>query len=135
MALLLQSYQQRLGSDTLCWKAVKRAAVLAVTVSAVVNPQIRGFGVTSGVRERYVPSRREEQASSTRNASKVFESADAAIADLQDGTTVLSAGFGLSGVAGKRNVSRNCVQLGEKSSEMSVWSEQTKWTNRSRQKH
>ncbi|KIW95587.1 uncharacterized protein Z519_04172 [Cladophialophora bantiana CBS 173.52] len=34
-----------------------------------------------------------------RGASKVFGSADDAIADLQDGITVLSAGFGLCGVA------------------------------------
>lgn len=109
MALLLESYHHRLGLDVVGWKSAKRAVVLAVTLRTVVTPQRRGFGVTSDLRERFVPSRREEQASSTRNASKVFESADAAIADLQDGTTILSAGFGLSGVAGKRNPSRTCV--------------------------
>lgn len=36
-----------------------------------------------------------------RSASKVYKSADDAIADLQDGTTILSAGFGLCGVAGE----------------------------------
>ncbi|KAF2864899.1 hypothetical protein BDV95DRAFT_508324 [Massariosphaeria phaeospora] len=34
-----------------------------------------------------------------RSASKLFKSADEAVADLQSGSTVLSAGFGLSGVA------------------------------------
>ncbi|OAP60452.1 hypothetical protein AYL99_05454 [Fonsecaea erecta] len=34
-----------------------------------------------------------------RSASKVFKSADDAIADIPDGTTILSAGFGLCGVA------------------------------------
>ncbi|KAK5037630.1 hypothetical protein LTR13_004789 [Exophiala sideris] len=97
MALLLESYQQRLGKDLMWVKTVKRA-LLAVTVN---TPQRRGFGVTSGLlRQAYrVPPVGEEQASGSRNASKVFESADAAVADLQEGTTILSAGFGLSGVA------------------------------------
>jgi 3-oxoacid CoA-transferase len=34
-----------------------------------------------------------------RSASKLFESADEAVADLQSGSTILSAGFGLCGVA------------------------------------
>ncbi|KIV84742.1 hypothetical protein PV11_00502 [Exophiala sideris] len=97
MALLLESYQQRLGKDILSVKTMKRALV-AVTAN---TPQSRRFGVTSGLlRQAYrVPPVREEQASDSRNASKVFESADAAVADLQEGTTILSAGFGLSGVA------------------------------------
>jgi 3-oxoacid CoA-transferase len=33
-------------------------------------------------------------------SSKVYKSADDAIADLKDGSVILSAGFGLSGVAG-----------------------------------
>ncbi|KAI1627813.1 hypothetical protein EDD37DRAFT_277492 [Exophiala viscosa] len=97
MALLLEPCQQRLVTDAVGWKTVKRA-VLAV---AVTTPQRRRFGVTSGLlRERLrVPPVREEQAADSRNASKVFESADAAVADLKEGTTILSAGFGLSGVA------------------------------------
>lgn len=35
-----------------------------------------------------------------RGGSKVFKSADEAIADIKDGSVVLSAGFGLCGVAG-----------------------------------
>ena len=99
MALLVGSYQQRLAMDFMGVKTAKRA-VLAVTAN---TPQRRAFGVTSGLlRERYrVPPTREEQTSDNRNASKVFESADAAVADLKEGTTILSAGFGLSGVAGE----------------------------------
>jgi hypothetical protein len=45
--------------------------------------------------------RRQERAPAVeRGHSKVFNSADDAIADLQDGAVILSAGFGLSGVAG-----------------------------------
>lgn len=37
----------------------------------------------------------------TRGRSKVYPSADAAVADVQSGSTILSAGFGLCGVAGR----------------------------------
>ena len=36
----------------------------------------------------------------TRGGSKVYKSADEAIADVEDGAVILSAGFGLCGVAG-----------------------------------
>ena len=36
----------------------------------------------------------------TRDGSKVYKSADEAIADVEDGSVILSAGFGLCGVAG-----------------------------------
>jgi len=36
-----------------------------------------------------------------RGASKVFKNADDAVADIQSGATILSAGFGLCGTAGK----------------------------------
>ncbi|KAK9791959.1 putative Succinyl-CoA:3-ketoacid-coenzyme A transferase [Seiridium cardinale] len=39
-----------------------------------------------------------------RGGSKVFKSADDAVADLQDGSVILSAGFGLCGVAGLKNL-------------------------------
>lgn len=38
--------------------------------------------------------------SKTKRNSKVYNSADEAIADVEDGTVILSAGFGLCGVAG-----------------------------------
>ena len=47
--------------------------------------------------------RQELSVAGERGASKVFESADDAIADLKDGTVILSAGFGLSGVAGTQS--------------------------------
>jgi 3-oxoacid CoA-transferase len=36
-----------------------------------------------------------------RGASKLFRNADEAVADLKSGSTILSSGFGLCGVAGK----------------------------------
>jgi 3-oxoacid CoA-transferase len=36
-----------------------------------------------------------------RGASKLFKSADAAVADIEDGATILSSGFGLCGTAGQ----------------------------------
>lgn len=37
-----------------------------------------------------------------RGGSKVFKDADAAVADIQSGSMILSSGFGLCGVAGAR---------------------------------
>lgn len=42
-----------------------------------------------------------------RGSSKLFESADEAVADVQSGSTILSSGFGLCGVAGKTGCSVN----------------------------
>jgi len=39
----------------------------------------------------------------TRGGSKVFKNADQAVADLENGSTILSAGFGLCGTAGNSN--------------------------------
>jgi 3-oxoacid CoA-transferase len=36
-----------------------------------------------------------------RGGSKVFKDADAAVADIKSGSTILSSGFGLCGVAGE----------------------------------
>lgn len=36
-----------------------------------------------------------------RGRSKVYKDADAAVADIQSGSTILSSGFGLCGVAGE----------------------------------
>lgn len=36
-----------------------------------------------------------------RGGSKIFKDADAAVADIKSGSTILSSGFGLCGVAGK----------------------------------
>ncbi|KAK0387858.1 hypothetical protein NLU13_4103 [Sarocladium strictum] len=54
------------------------------------TPRWRGFATTTFVRSANVP---------TRGGSKLYRDADAAVADIQSGSTILSAGFGLCGVA------------------------------------
>ena len=44
-----------------------------------------------------------------RGASKIFENADKAVADLKSGSIILSAGFGLCGTAGKNASRRNLL--------------------------
>lgn len=48
----------------------------------------------------YSLDRRPAAGKGDRGSSKVFASADEAVADVRDGDTILSAGFGLCGVAG-----------------------------------
>jgi len=48
-------------------------------------------------------AKRDPAPKTVRGASKVFKNADEAVADLQSGATILSAGFGLCGTAGKIN--------------------------------
>lgn len=67
---------------------------------------------TSGPRHLHATTCRYEQKANTsakrdpapqiiRGESKLFKDADAAVADLQSGSTILSAGFGLAGTAGE----------------------------------
>lgn len=58
----------------------------------------------AGSRARYSTSTHEQAPRAPkidRAASKLFKDADAAVADLKSGSTILSSGFGLCGVAGK----------------------------------
>lgn len=48
----------------------------------------------------------------TRGTSKVFKSADEAVADIKSGSTILSAGFGLCGTAGEKCSRKPKSQLG-----------------------
>lgn len=50
-----------------------------------------------------------------RSASKLFKNADEAVADVQSGSTILSSGFGLCGVAGNRGscAITRCILAGE----------------------
>ncbi|KIY01045.1 uncharacterized protein Z520_03711 [Fonsecaea multimorphosa CBS 102226] len=60
----------------------------------------RHFSAKSSRRREAFSAQRQQRAPVVdRGASKVFQSADDAIADIPDGTTILSAGFGLCGVA------------------------------------
>lgn len=57
------------------------------------------FFTTSKSRRRQAPKPEETHPSPSRPKSKIYESADEAVKDLKDGSVVLSAGFGLCGVA------------------------------------
>ncbi len=66
----------------------------------------RGFVSSSCSKERQspfpsvVPAAQAPLSPRSKGSSKIYGSADDAIADLKDGTTILSSGFGLCGVAG-----------------------------------
>ncbi|KAK5197369.1 hypothetical protein LTR92_003308 [Exophiala xenobiotica] len=86
--------------------AISATTVQRKTVSLLTGPALnkarRAFsGSRQRFRERRLPLAGEERQPPiiSSNASKVYQSADDALFDLKDGTTVLSAGFGLSGVA------------------------------------
>ena len=57
------------------------------------------FFSTSKSRRRQAPKPEETHPTPTRPKSKLFENADDAVKDLKDGSILLSAGFGLCGVA------------------------------------
>ncbi|KAI1490130.1 succinyl-CoA:3-ketoacid-coenzyme A transferase-like protein [Biscogniauxia mediterranea] len=62
-------------------------------------PSARQYTKFAPFLQRYYSSNRPPAPSSTRGGSKLFKSADDAIADVKDGDVILSAGFGLCGVA------------------------------------
>lgn len=69
--------------------------------------QYGAIAITVAANSRFVPCLQQlhryystDAPTKVRGGSKVFDSADAAVADLKDGDVVLSAGFGLCGVAG-----------------------------------
>ncbi|KAI1383819.1 putative coenzyme A transferase [Hypoxylon trugodes] len=66
----------------------------AATIAIASSPRFKTYSRRSC---RYYST--EAPTKATRGGSKVFKSADEAIADLKDGDVVLSAGFGLCGVA------------------------------------
>ena len=57
------------------------------------------FFSTSKSRQRQAPRPQDTHPSPSRPKSKLYGSADEAVKDLKDGSTILSAGFGLCGVA------------------------------------
>lgn len=57
------------------------------------------FFSTSKSRRRVAPNPQDTHPSPSRPKSKIYDSADEAVKDIKDGSTLLSAGFGLCGVA------------------------------------
>lgn len=66
---------------------------------------VRSFSASVPAPFRVVPPRYNLESSKApqkiRGQSKVFSSADEAVADIPSGATILSSGFGLCGAAGK----------------------------------
>ncbi|KAH8120964.1 hypothetical protein ACSS6W_009690 [Trichoderma asperelloides] len=82
----------------------KLALPRASTRSSFLNSAAAQFRQTtraSPVRIRFLSTTtiRLSQAQQTRPKSKVYESVDAAVADIKSGSTILSSGFGLCGIA------------------------------------
>ena len=90
--------------------AVLRTAAINVTPAVRVSPPPQRLLCVQVAQVAQVASRRTFVCSSSRpsanapavkrGADKVYESADEAVADLKSGSTILSSGFGLCGVAG-----------------------------------
>jgi 3-oxoacid CoA-transferase len=69
-----------------------------------INPLARQLNTSDRRREQQqanIGAKRDPAPKIVRGASKVYKNADAAVADLKSGSTILSAGFGLCGTAGK----------------------------------
>lgn len=101
--------------ETASSRAAPSFSLCAVTGKSTIY--LRGSRIVTREKQRSLhitTTRREKQQSpveqiidqinakptNERNSSKVYKSADDAVADLQDGVTILSSGFGLCGVAG-----------------------------------
>ncbi|KAL2406340.1 Succinyl-CoA:3-ketoacid coenzyme A transferase 1, mitochondrial [Exophiala dermatitidis] len=109
MSLILETWSQRMSvSATKSTCNLKSATGTLVVVTALSSrrprrtpahwqQQRRKFCASASLKEARVPFQQSEVRH--RSASKVYASADDAIADLKDGTTILSSGFGLCGVA------------------------------------
>lgn len=76
------------------------------TVRIVVRARQRPFHISAAPRDRQrspveqIIDQVNSRPKNEKTSSKVYNSADEAIADLEDGVTILSSGFGLCGVAG-----------------------------------
>lgn len=106
MSFLLETVSSRAApSFSLCAVTSKPTIYLRSSRIAIREKQ-RSLHVTTARREKQQsPVERiideiNAKPTSERNSSKVYKSADDAVADLQDGVTILSSGFGLCGVAG-----------------------------------
>jgi len=75
-----------------------RYSTLHASVRALGSCDVKAFS-TSISRKRQAPRAEDSHPKPNRPKSKLCKDADDAVKDLQDGSTVLSAGFGLCGVA------------------------------------
>lgn len=82
--------------------ALPRAASSRSSFLSSAAAQFRQTTRASPTKRRFLSTTtiRLSQAQQTRPKSKVYDTADAAVADIQSGSTILSSGFGLCGIAG-----------------------------------
>ena len=107
MSFLLEAATSRVLVTSIrateCWQQSLKLTSVRVTSKRRAR-DVRFFQTSTS---RQAPSVGRLQAQEThptidRSASKVFKDADEAVKDIKDGSTILSAGFGLCGVAGTR---------------------------------
>ncbi|KAL7899016.1 hypothetical protein HDV63DRAFT_78715 [Trichoderma sp. SZMC 28014] len=81
--------------------ALPRAASSRSSFLSSAAAQFRQTTRASPTKRRFLSTTtiRLSQAQQTRPKSKVYDTADAAVADIQSGSTILSSGFGLCGIA------------------------------------
>ena len=73
---------------------------LGVRCVANVRPLLQSTTLGCAKYSTAVPERPSLAPKIERGASKLFKDADEAVSDLKSGSTILSSGFGLCGVAG-----------------------------------
>lgn len=83
------------------WQPTTPQICLLGLKTVAPHPSYRGFATTKITLS----------ANKKENGSKVFRTADLAVADIQSGSTILSSGFGLCGVAGKIDPRQVLVRL------------------------
>lgn len=77
--------------------------------------------VSQAQREAEAPQASESLApTKKRGGSKVWHDVDEAVADIKSGSLVLSAGFGLCGVAGKRSLEDHVCDYGRRTTNSPV---------------
>ncbi|PSR74089.1 succinyl-CoA:3-ketoacid-coenzyme A transferase subunit B [Coniella lustricola] len=84
-------------STTTSYSSSSSFSTSTALARSIRTPARRGFTTTA--RALSAPNRPAAGPEPTRGASKLYPSADAAVADIQSGSTILSSGFGLCGVA------------------------------------
>ena len=95
-----------------CILVIAKIVAIMSTMRPRVMLQTSRWACTLTVRATFVQqiNRRcfttTEEVSPVRPESKLFKNADAAVADVRSGSTILSSGFGLCGVAGEFTYSR-----------------------------
>lgn len=74
---------------------------LAIRCTAVARPSLKPVASIHCAKYSTAVEQPSLAPKIERGASKLFKNADEAVADIKSGSTILSAGFGLCGVAGR----------------------------------